>query len=494
MSQSHDLGGAAELAGESLDGSSELDGFTIPRASRVFVNRTLRMDQIDWVGFDMDYTLAIYKQDEIDRLSIEATVKKLVARGYPPEIAEARYDTRFAIRGLLIDKRYGHVLKMDRYQYVSKAWHGMRELTREERQQLYHARKIEVAPPRYHWIDTLYALPEAALYAGAVDLLERYDINVDYKQLFDDIRECIDEAHRDGAIVDVIEHDLPRFVEPDPLLASALHRLRSAGKKLFLLTNSRWRYSNAMMVHLLDGQMSEYPSWRNYFDIVSVAASKPVFFEGTRPFFERVIDEGEETSSPAHLLERGRIYEGGNLKDFERLIGAHGDRILYVGDHIYGDILRSKKDSAWRTMMIVQEMASEFTAMERSGAEVRALDALLRRRQTLEDVLRFHSGRLKELTRTQAPEADRMRVRRNVERTKSALRDIDLKLPELERVTDLAFHPYWGSLFKQGTELSSFGDQVEEYACLYTSRVSNLGNYSPQHYFRSPRDLMPHEL
>ena len=79
MSQSHDLGGATEPAGESLDGSSELEGFTIPRASRVFVNRTLRMDQIDWVGFDMDYTLAIYKQDEIDRLSIDATVKKLVA-------------------------------------------------------------------------------------------------------------------------------------------------------------------------------------------------------------------------------------------------------------------------------------------------------------------------------------------------------------------------------------------------------------------------------
>jgi hypothetical protein len=38
-----------------------------------------------------------------------------------------------------------------------------------------------------------------------------------------------------------------------------------------------------------------------------------------------------------------------------------------------------------------------------------------------------------------------------------------------------------------------FGEQVEDYACLYTSRVSNLLQYSPLRYFRAPRDKMPHE-
>jgi hypothetical protein len=49
-------------------------------------------------------------------------------------------------------------------------------------------------------------------------------------------------------------------------------------------------------------------------------------------------------------------------------------------------------------------------------------------------------------------------------------------------------------LLKEASETSSFGDQVEEYACIYTSRVSNLLAYSPLQYFRSPRDQMPHEL
>ena len=65
---------------------------------------------------------------------------------------------------------------------------------------------------------------------------------------------------------------------------------------------------------------------------------------------------------------------------------------------------------------------------------------------------------------------------------------------ELERGVDRRFHRYWGSLFKAGGEVSSFGDQVETYACLYTSRVSNLLRYSPMHFFTSPRDRMPHEL
>lgn len=37
------------------------------------------------------------------------------------------------------------------------------------------------------------------------------------------------------------------------------------------------------------------------------------------------------------------------------------------------------------------------------------------------------------------------------------------------------FNPYWGELFKAGRQDSRFGKQVMDYACLYTSRASNLG-------------------
>ncbi len=51
---------------------------------------------------------------------------------------------------------------------------------------------------------------------------------VDFARLFTDIRECIDEAHRDGTILDEVNADLPRYVERDPMLAQTLQKLRSA--------------------------------------------------------------------------------------------------------------------------------------------------------------------------------------------------------------------------------------------------------------------------
>ena len=64
----------------------------------------------------------------------------------------------------------------------------------------------------------------------------------------------------------------------------------------------------------------------------------------------------------------------------------------------------------------------------------------------------------------------------------------------LERSIADAFNPYWGMLFRDRAELSAFGAQVEDYACIYTSRVTNFRLYSPQWYYRSPRDRMPHEI
>jgi hypothetical protein len=42
--------------------------------------------------------------------------------------------------------------------------------------------------------------------------------------------------------------------------------------------------------------------------------------------------------------------------------------------------------------------------------------------------------------------------------------------------------------------LSIFGQQVSQYADIYMRRVSCLGAYSPTQFFRSPHDLMPHEI
>src|ERR1700723_505371 len=140
--------------------------------------------------------------------------------------------------------------------------------------------------------------------------------------------------------------------------------------------------------------MAEYPTWRNYFDVVIVAATKPAFFQERRPLLER---EGEKVHPASFPLERGRIYEGGNLHDLERALGVVGDEVLYVGDHIYGDILRSKKESAWRTAMIIQELEGEVLAHESCSEDIARASLLEDGRDRLEDELRFYQMRYKEL-------------------------------------------------------------------------------------------------
>ena len=472
-----------------------------PRARRIYCNRDLRLDQIRAVGFDMDYTLAIYKQDEMDRLSIEAVSRKLVERGYPRSLLQMSYRTNFPIRGLLVDTRLGNVVKTDRYRYVKKAYHGTRELPSAERKQLYQGKRVRPGPP-YHSIDTLYAWSEVAVFVAVVDALDQLQNGeLDYERLFQDVRGCIDEAHRDGTIKGQIAANLDRSLVRDPELAATLHKLRSAGKLVFMLTNSELSYTETVMRYLLDDARSDYRSWRGYFDMIVTDAMKPRFFTETRPLLAHDLSADVR---PAHELARGAIYHGGCLRELERMLEVRSDHILYVGDHIFGDVLRAKKESAWRTLMIIQEMTDELDAIERYGDEIERLHRLAEHRDSLQDALRDRQGVQRSLMRKLAKdtldpsdrvelEAAKLRLRRSIERLRLQLAATEEEHVELERRIEHACHPFWGSPFKAESELSSFGEQVERYACLYTDRVTNLLGYSANHFFRGPRHRMAHD-
>ena len=129
-----------------------------------------------------------------------------------------------------------------------------------------------------------------------------------------------------------------------------------------MLTNSRWSYTDKMMTYLLDGAMASTRTWRNYFDVVVVAATKPAFFQERRPLHgarRRRASRPRRSRSSAARSTRAATSTISSARS-----ACAGDEILYVGDHIYGDILRSKKESAWRTAMIIQELEGEVLAHE----------------------------------------------------------------------------------------------------------------------------------
>lgn len=139
------------------------------------------------IGFDMDYTLSQYRPETFEVLAYNLTINKLINNfNYPKvrpahtatscmyvcrhwftkskrasqkhelihdasdvklaflllqELLDFEFDFRYMMRGLIIDKKRGNILKMDRHKYVKVAFHGFRKLSREERLITYaHAR------------------------------------------------------------------------------------------------------------------------------------------------------------------------------------------------------------------------------------------------------------------------------------------------------------------------------------------------------------------
>ena len=486
--------------------SAPRDERELPRARQVFVNRNLRLDRVEAIGFDMDYTLLRYKAPALEQKQFDMTLARLVtALGYPEVLGHVHYEPAFGMRGLVVDKARGNLVKMDRYGFVGRAWHGRRAVPDEECRRLYLNERLRIRAPQFAWLDTLFALPEACLYAGIVEQMDALGLRVDYGKLYDDIRESIDTIHRDDSLKREIRKELDTFVERDPELGPTLHRLRSGGKRLFLLTNSAWDYTQRVMSYLLDGQLPEYASWRSYFDVVIVSAAKPAFFSETRPLLELAVDGTASTVvGEATALERGKVYQGGHLAAFERLSGYGGDSVLYVGDHIYGDILKSKKSSLWRTCLVVEELEHELKYLDGRRADISQLSDVEALRGRLDDEVASRKAAVNAVERRlergglspeeqRGLEEERRRGKQELDGLRRALKEATGLARELEHGIESGFNPYWGLLFKEGNENSRFGEQVEAYACLYTGRVSNLLAYSPTQYFRSPRTLMAHE-
>jgi hypothetical protein len=207
---------------------------------------------------------------------------------------------------------------------------------------------------------------------------------------------------------------------------------------------------------------------------------------------------------PVESFDRGRVYAGGSRGDLERITGSSGDSILYVGDHIYGDILRSKKSSLWRTCLVVEELEREILWLESHRAEMEEIARLEDLRLRVDDEVAGRRTALNGLDRRldrAAPddpvrpelEEERRRVKQELELLRGAMRDAEDRIATLQRDLEFGYNRYWGLTFKEVSENSRFGEQIEDYACIYTSRVSNFLFYSPMQYFHSLRRAMPHE-
>lgn len=470
-----------------------------PPERQIFVNRTLRMESICCVGFDLDWTLADYRRLPLEQLTFELAIGRLIDHhGYPEAIRALEFRPDFPRRGLLIDKEAGTVLRMSRHRFVNLAYFGRQRLDRRELKRLYRYEPIQPASERFYHLDSLFELPEANLYAELIDLA---NVNTGLplpssRNIFEDVRGSIDWVHASGVLKSKVLADLPRFLDRDPELGLALARLALAGRRLILLTNSDWAYAQAICSHLLDDAIPGLRSWREVFDLVVVEAGKPEFFR-TRRAFEALGDDGEPQQQ-ADRPEWYGLYRRGCLEGLMQLIGEPGESVLYVGDHIYGDIVSSKLESTWRTALIARELEDEIRHQVEFAGEVD--HGVILRQQLAE--LGHEMDHLRDLIMVQQvlepqPEAEKTVLpslrRRHAGVVAELQRSLQQEAAWSEQMA-ARFNPYWGSFFKQGTSKTRFASQLEAYACLYTSRLTNFAYYGSSRYFRVTWDPMMHEL
>jgi 5'-nucleotidase len=451
-----------------------------PAGRQVFVNRNLRMNHIDYVGFDLDWTLAEYSREALGRQTFSLVIDGLINRaGYPPAIAQADYRPDFQQRGLLIDKLEGSVIKMNRHRYVGAAFIGRRRLEREERRRIYRRQRIDISRDRFYRIDSLFELPELSLFSELVELRAKASGIPTPERIFLDVRSEVDRVHRDGTLKTVILSRLPEFLPRRDELVLALEKLRLEGKKLLLISNSEWYYVNALCTYLLDS-----PAWRSHFDVVVVRADKPRFFRERRPFLE--LDGEGNAVNEVMIPAWNHVYQGGCREGLMALLGEPGEKVLYIGDHVYEDILWTRISSTWRTALVIEELEAEVGVQNHRLGEIAAS---IRRGSEIYEL----SSTLSRLREAAAMGGVRPELKEELAATTCQLADLERDQALRSSCTAEAFGKVWGSLFKQGTSKSLFAEQVEDFACVYTSRASNFLFYGADHYFQVLVDLMRHE-
>jgi len=450
----------------------------------IFVNRSLNLKQIQVIGFDMDYTLVRYFSKAFEELTFQHAKKFLVENlGYSKSVLDFQFDYERALVGLVIDKVRGNLLKLSRFGKIKHAYHGLRQLDFRTMKKVYQNVVVDLGDPNFQPLDTLFAISAGVLFSMLVELKESGEPLPDFGKISHDALFAVDTVHRNNSIKTVIKANLDHYVIKDPKVAWLLERYKDYGKKLMIITNSDYSYTKILLEHALDPYFKKYRSWREVFDIVITLADKPRFFE----YPGRFLSIDPETGLMSNFdgkIEKG-IFQGGWFQPLQRDLGLDGREILYIGDHIYGDVVSIKKRCDWRTALVLEDLEQEIQNLKSSKSIQLDIDQLMLEKENIEQKI----NRL-DLDRYEGKPIDKNYLEQLFQKVDKLNQEISEKVIAYRA----HFNPFWGEILRSGNEESRYAGQIEEFACIYMTRVSDLYEYSPKTYFRPKRRLLPHEM
>ncbi|OAD07178.1 hypothetical protein MUCCIDRAFT_107779 [Mucor lusitanicus CBS 277.49] len=447
--------------------AEDICGFGYTSPNQVFINNELNLSNIK-------YTLANYTENL--SLTIYNSLRDIIVdvMRYPKHIKDFQFDPNFAIRGLHYDFNNGWLMKIDNMANIQlNTVHVGREPISniEEIMQVHKGRHISPDYLRNNMfqLNDLFSIPQACLLSDVVQYFRDHNMNFHPRYLSDDVstaaRILHTGAHGIGGTLHIdIMKDMSCYLERAPKLVGYLENLRKRGKKTFLLTNSTNAFISKGMSYLTSSD-----DWRDLFDCVIVSARKPEFYNSHRPF-RRV---QEPNWDKVDTFEHGEVYQGGNMKDFAKLTGWTGGKVLYFGDHVFSDLVDASMQHGWHTGAIIHELAEEI--------EIRNQPSY---RHTLSWLLQ-----LEKLLN----EAQSWRKDYHIDDLDALISDWRAERKQVRIKLKTAFNHSFGSVFRTYQNPSFFANKIRKFADIYMSNVTNLDRIDMDYVFYPNRTYLPHE-
>jgi len=446
----------------------------------IYVNRVLNLRKIKAIGFDMDHTLVKYKTNNFEKLTYKTLIERLVTqKKYPKKIRDLKFNIKKMSHGLMLDSLQGTIIKISRFGKVKTAMRGGKILDYNTTQELYSNNIIDPKDKHIMPLNTSFAMAHGILYADVIQLKIDGLKLPSYSQIAADIKDVLDEIHTDGSLKSEVKKNLGRFIIQDDKIVLLLETLKASKKKIFLITNSDYEYTKILLEYAINPFIKNYKDWSELFDVVVTMAQKPEFFTEKGKILE--IDKATGFMKNVIRPIQNGVYQGGSGRIFEEDFSLKGEDILYLGDHIYGDVVRLKKKSGWRTGMVIESLKTEIESLNKVKPIQEKIDTWMIKKRSLENELnKLFSDKKK----------NSQKINILFEKIESLDRSIQNEIKNYQK----HFNPYWGELMRAGQEESFYADLVQRYACIYMSSIADLLDYSTRTYFRPYRRLLAHEI
>lgn len=459
----------------------------------VFANNQINLADINVYGFDYDYTLAQYKEGQVEQFIYREALKSLISDlRYPKELLDDLvYDPNFVIRGLHYDIENQVLMKLDSFSVINTpgVYHGRSKMSMKQIERLYPTRnipiwKLEQSPnlvpdssaftfyaktSRFYHVNDRFSVPEQCLICDVVDWMNNKRMIHDGKLVFEDVKQAVGRVHISGRLYNEIQNNIENYLERGALKEVVKH-LRDANKQLFILTNSPFSFVNAGMKHLLDER-----NWPQHFELVVLRAGKPGFFKDRDRKFRTSGEKWSLGGNPkpewegVRRLRKGYMYHGGCLRELQKLTNWESKEILFFGDHLYADLADAILNAGWRTACIVPELAKEISTIN-SDTFRENVAKLIELEERLDNSQKYNPNSCKQ-------EIEEMKLART--NTKNTLREV--------------FNPNFGSIFRCDMQTSYFQRRLARFAEIYTSDVSNLAQFPLDITIYPKRTSLPHE-